>query len=195
MPIAVSLNLMLDRLSTLTQRGAAYEQLLSSIRLLQEALDRNTQGQPAWLEEQLSTQIATDLRPILMQLSYLQRAQQSHLQRLTNTITLMNPLMLRLREALTEVRNSSTFKELDSSTVEHNALERAARVETQIEQMQKTLLGQISTNVMHIDEHMQPTPRTSQAEFPQKSSQQQQMEAWQSRRNAGRNAPPSTQNW
>ncbi len=194
MPIAVSLNLMLDRLSTLTQRGAAYEQLLYSLRLLQEALDRNTQGQPLLLEEQLSTQIATDLRPILMQLSYLQRAQQSHLQRLTNTIASIHPLMLRLREALTEVRDSAAFKELDSSAVEHAALERAVRVEMQVEQMQKTLLDQVSTNVMHIDEHIKSAPRTNQADFPQKRSQQQQIDAWQRRRNVEGNIPPATQN-
>ncbi len=194
MPIAVSLNLMLDRLSTLTQRGASYEQLLYSLRLLQEALDRNTQGQPILLEEQLSAQIATDLRPILMQLSYLQRAQQSHLQRLTNTITSIHPLMLRLREALTEVRGSAVFNELDTSSVEHTALERAVRVEMQIEQMQKTLLDQVSTNVMRVDEHIKSTPHTNQAEFPQKRSQQQQIDAWQKRRNIEGNTFPSTQN-
>ena len=194
MPIEVSLNLMLDRLSTLTQRGAAYERLLYSIRLLQEALDRNTQGQPAWLEEQLSAQIATDLRPILMQLSYLQRAQQSYLQRLTSTVTSIHPLMLRLREALAEVKDSASFKELDLSSVEHTALERAVRVEMQIEQMQKTLLEQVSTNVMRVDEHIQSAPHINQVEFPQKWSQQQQIEAWQRRRNAEGNISPSTQN-
>ncbi len=195
LPIAVSLNLMLDRLSTLSQRGAAYEKLLYSIRLLQEALNRNTHGQPVWLEEQLSAQIVTDLRPILMQLSYLQRTQQSHLQRLTNTTTSIHPLMLRLREALSDVRNSAAFKELDPSSVEYAALERAIRVETQIEQMQKTLLEQISTNVMRIDEHMQSTPSMHQAEFPQKQSQQQYMEAWQNQRKVEGNIPPPARNW
>jgi len=194
MPIGVSLNLMLDRLSTLTQRGAAYEKLLYSIRLLQEALDRNTQEQATLLAEQIAPQIATDLRPIVMQLSYLQRTQQSHLQRLTNTIIAISPLMSRLREALAEVKNSLVFTELDQSASERMALERAVRVEMQIEQIQRTLLSQISPNATPIHEQTPPTPYTSQVRLSQKLSQHQQMEAWQRRKKAEGNVPPSPHN-
>lgn len=187
LPIAVSLNLMLDRLGSLTQRGAAYEQLLYNLRLLQEALNRLSQGQPLWPEEQLSPQIATDLRPIFIQLSYLQRTQQGHMQRLTNTVTSMNPLLQRLHEAL---------KELEGAPTERVALERAVRVEGQIEQMQRTLLGQIATNDTYIDEHFSPTRHTSQAELRQHHSQNQQQQGVEQRQwrgVEGRNIPRSPQ--
>ncbi len=139
MPIAVSLNLMLDRLSTLTQRAAAYEKLLHSVRRLQEALNKHTEGQPTWLEEGLFAQVDTDLRPILMQLSYLQRTQLSQQQRFSNIITGMYPLLTQLREALSEIRSSPLLKELSSSSVEYATLERAIRLEMQLEQMQKAI--------------------------------------------------------
>ncbi len=197
LPIAVSLNLMLDRLSNLTQRGAAYEQLLHNLRILQEALNRLSQGQPLWPEEQLSPQIATDLRPIFIQLSYLQRTQQGHMQRLTNTVTSMNPLLQRLHEALTEVTNTTYFKELEGATAERVAIERAIRVEGQIEQMQRTLLGQIATNDTYIDKRFSPTHHTSQPELRQPHFQNQQQhivsDLRQQKEAEGKNIPRSPQ--
>ena len=196
LPIAVSLNLMLDRLSSLTQRGAAYEQLLYNIRLLQEALNRISQGQPFRVEEQHMPQIATDLRPIFMQLSNLQRAQQGQLQRLGNSVTSMNPLLQRLHEALAEVRSSKHFNELEGATAERVALERAVRVEEQIEQMQKALLTQIASSATHVDEHLSTNPHIDQSALRHQSqSQQQQSETWQPPRRAGGiNIPRSSQN-
>src|SRR6266571_1234451 len=48
MPIAISFNLILDRLSTLTQRASEYDQILREYWLLQEAMNRLIHGMPAW---------------------------------------------------------------------------------------------------------------------------------------------------
>ena len=102
--------------------------------------------------------------------------------------------MSRLREALAEVKNSLVFTELDQSASERMALERAVRVEMQIEQIQRTLLSQISPNATPIHEQTPPTPYTSQVRLSQKLSQHQQMEAWQRRKKAEGNVPPSPHN-
>src|SRR5579859_6212516 len=110
LPIAISLNLMLDRLSALSQRGARYDHLAQECKMLQEAVERLGQGLPAISQQAL--QSTTDLRSTFLGLVYLQRLQESQSRRLESSLDSMNSLTRRLREALHEIRNSALFAEL-----------------------------------------------------------------------------------
>ncbi|MBE3559270.1 MAG: hypothetical protein IMW89_08600, partial [Ktedonobacteraceae bacterium] len=129
LPIAVSLNLMLDRLKALSERGARYDQLMREGRVLQEALARLAQGQSAFSDESQAAASAGELRPLFLGLIHLQRMQQNQWRRLTHRLEWMNNLTRRLGEALHELRHAALFKEAQegSASFERMTLERAAR--------------------------------------------------------------------
>jgi hypothetical protein len=148
LPIAISLNLMLDRLSSMTQRSARYEQLVQEGRMLQVAVERLGQGLPAWSPNQPAPQSQTELRSVFLGLVHLQRFQEGQWRRLSGTVDSMGNLVRRLREALAEVRRSSLFESNSQISFERMILDRALREVDLLDQQQKTLHTQ-STQLYH----------------------------------------------
>jgi hypothetical protein len=148
LPIAISLNLMLDRLSSMTQRSARYEQLVQEGRTLQVAVERLGQGLPAWSPNQPAPQSQTELRSVFLGLVHLQRFQEGQWRRLSGTVDSMGNLVRRLREALSEVRRSSIFEGSSQANFERMILDRALREVDLLDQQQKTLHTQ-STQLYH----------------------------------------------
>jgi hypothetical protein len=144
LPIAVSLNLMLDRLSAMSQRGIKYDQLIHESRMLQVALERLGQGLPAWSPNQPPPQSSTELRSIFLGVVHLQRFQESQWHRLSNALELMNTLIRRLREALSEIQRSAIFQEQGQTNFERMILERAMREVDLLDQQQRNLFNQSS---------------------------------------------------
>jgi hypothetical protein len=159
LPIAISLNLMLDRLSSMSQRGAKYDQLVQESRMLQVAVERLGQGLPAWAPNQPAPQSRTELRPVFLGLVHLQRFQEGQWRRLTGTIESMGNLVRRLRDALAEIRHSSLFEGQNQANFERMILERALREVELLDQQQKTLYSQ-STQLYH-DARTSNTPAPS----------------------------------
>jgi hypothetical protein len=148
LPIAISLNLMLDRLSSMTQRSARYEQLVQESRTLQVAVERLGQGLPAWSPNQPAPQSQTELRSVFLGLVHLQRFQEGQWRRLSGTIDSMGNLVRRLREALAEVRRSTIFEGNSQASFERMILDRALREVDLLDQQQKTMHTQ-STQLYH----------------------------------------------
>lgn len=148
LPIAISLNLMLDRLSSMTQRSARYEQLVQEGRTLQVAVERLGQGLPAWSPNQPAPQSQTELRSVFLGLVHLQRFQEGQWRRLSGTVDSMGNLVRRLREALAEVRRSTIFEGNSQVSFERMILDRALREVDLLDQQQKTLHTQ-STQLYH----------------------------------------------
>jgi hypothetical protein len=142
LPIAISLNLMLDRLSALSQRGSRYDQLVRECKTLQMAIERLAQGLPAWPPNQ-APQGSSELRSVFLGLVHLQRSQEGQWRRLANTLESMSGLIRRLYEALHEVKQSHVFADGQAS-FERMSIERMIREVELLEQQQRNLLGQIS---------------------------------------------------
>lgn len=144
LPIAVSLNLMLDRLSSMSQRGAKYDQLVQESRTLQVAVERLGQGLPAWSPNHPAPQSQTELRPVFLGLVHLQRFQEGQWRRLAGTVDSMGNLVRRLRDALSEIRHSVLFEGSSQANFERMILDRALREVDLLDQQQKTLHSQSS---------------------------------------------------
>jgi hypothetical protein len=142
LPIAVSLNLMLDRLNTMSQRGTRYDRLVQECNTLQEAVERLGQGLPAWSIPPQIGQRAPEVRSIYLGLSHIQRLQEGQWRRLAGTLEAICNLTRRLREALNEIRMSRLFSDPDSYSFERMVMERAIREADLLEQQQKSLLRQ-----------------------------------------------------
>ena len=160
LPIAVSLNLMLDRLSSLSHRGARYDQILQECKLLQDAVERLGQGLPALPENQTLAQSTTELRTVFLGLVHLQRLQENQSRRLTGTLESMNNLTRRLRDALIEIRRSSIFSEHGQASFERMILERVIREVELLEQQQHNLLGQAPHPNGRVELAATPAPHT-----------------------------------
>lgn len=142
LPIAVSLNLMLDRLSMQSQRGARYDQLVKECDSLQEAIERLGQGLPAWPTQLQVGQHSPEVRSIFLGLYHIQRLHEGHWRRLSSTLEAICNLTRRLREALNEIRASRIFSDPDMYSFERMIMERALRETDLLEQQQKSLLSQ-----------------------------------------------------
>jgi hypothetical protein len=172
LPIAISLNLMLDRLSAMSQRGAKYDQLVQENRMLQMAVERLGQGLPAWSPNQPPPQSKTELRPVFLGLVHLQRFQEGQWRRLSGTIESMGNLVRRLREALAEVRRSPLFEGSSQANFERMILDRGLREVDLLDQQQKTLYSQ-STQLYHdATSSDTPTPQNNHAHHLQSAREQ-----------------------
>lgn len=160
LPIAVSLNLMLDRLSSLSHRGARYDQILQECKILQDAVERLGQGLPALAENQTLSQSTTELRTVFLGLIHLQRLQENQSRRLTGTLESMSNLTRRLRDALIEIRRSSIFSDQGQASFERMILERVIREVELLEQQQHNLLSQTPHANGRVEAAATPAPQT-----------------------------------
>jgi hypothetical protein len=140
LPIAISLNLMLDRLSSLSERGSRYDQIVQDCRALQLAIERLGQGQPVLTNNQPPVN-HPELRALFLGLNHLQRAQDSQQRRQGTSVTTLNNLVRRFRESIYEVRRSPLFKDTSQVNFERMLLDRVIRELELMEQQMQNLLG------------------------------------------------------
>jgi hypothetical protein len=141
LPIAVSLNLMLDRLSALSERGAKYDQFAQESRVLQIAVERLGRGLPLWSTNQPAPQSTTELRLVFLGLTQLQHFHELQWHRQNFALAAMNSLTRRLRETLNELKRSHLFKDTGQANFERMALERALREVDLLDQQQCSVLS------------------------------------------------------
>lgn len=139
LPIAISLNLMLDRISALSQRGAKYDQLINECRLLQEGIERVGQGLPPWKTDQQLPQGAAELRSIYLGLAHVQRIQESQWRRVASALESMHSLAQRIQEALKEIKQSNMFDKEANASFERMIFERVIREVDLLKQQQVNL--------------------------------------------------------
>nr|BBH85883.1 hypothetical protein KTC_06340 [Thermosporothrix sp. COM3] len=140
LPIAISLNLMLDRLSAMSERGMRYDRLARDSREIQKALERIVQGQPAWTLDQPPPQSTSELRPIITGLIHLQRLLENQQRRQTSNLETMGNLLRRFRDSLYEVRRSPLFDQNGHASFERMLLDRMIRELDLLFQQQHSLL-------------------------------------------------------
>ncbi|HTK06175.1 MAG TPA: hypothetical protein VL485_03320 [Ktedonobacteraceae bacterium] len=152
LPIAISLNLMLDRLSSLSQRGARYDYLTQECRMVQAAVERLGQGLPAWSANEPAPQSNTELRSIHLGLMHLQRFYEGQWRRLTSAHESMGNLTRRIREALAEIRHAPLFQDTNRSNFERMILDRIIREIDLLEQQQRSVFVQASQSVARFEQ-------------------------------------------
>ncbi len=143
LPIAISLNLMLDRLSAIAQRGSKYDQIAYECGMLQEAIQRVGQGQAPWLPDQPTPQGAAELRAAANGLTYLYRLHEGQWRRLGSTVESIHRLTQHIRESLNEIRHSQVFSDNSPANFERMTLDRMIREAELLEQQQRSVLKQI----------------------------------------------------
>ncbi|GCE31150.1 hypothetical protein KDA_66340 [Dictyobacter alpinus] len=148
LPIAMSLNLMLDRISALSQRGAKYDQLTQECRLLQEGVDRLGQGLPPWSPNQQMPQGATELRSVYLGLAHIQRRQEGQWRRIAGALGSINNLTRRIHEALNEIKQSSLFTSQANANFERMVLDRVIREVDLLQEQQNNIMGQVSQSTL-----------------------------------------------
>lgn len=139
LPIAQSLNLMLDRLSSLTQKAADYDHFAAEMQMLQRAIERLVQGQLAWDKNQLPPPVSIITKPVLNALLYLQHSQENLRQRVSSTIATLLNYNGKANEALSELESSPFAHQLPPNARERVAIERARRMLQQEEVQLHTL--------------------------------------------------------
>lgn len=144
LPIAISLNLMLDRLSSLSQRGSRYDTIIQECRLLHEAIERVGQGQPPLPGNQQVNVSATEMRSAFLGLAHLHRIQENQWKRMGSTVESMASLTRRIRETLHEIRQSRIFSERAATGFEAMILDRVIREIDLLEQQEHTMSNQIT---------------------------------------------------
>lgn len=147
LPIAISLNLMLDRLSSMSQRGSRYDQMARDCGMLQEAIERIGQGQAPWPSDQQMPQSAAELRGAALGLTHLHRLHESQWRRLGSTLESMYNLTQRVRESLNEIRHSQAFSDNGPANFERMVLDRMIREADLLEQQQRSIIKQISSAI------------------------------------------------
>jgi hypothetical protein len=144
LPIAISLNLMLDRLSAMSQRGSKYDQIARECGMLQQAIERVGQGQAPWLPDQPIPQGTVELRAAAHGLTHLHRLHESQWRRLGSTLDSVHRLTRRIRESLNEIRHSQVFSDNGLANFERMALDRMIREADLLEQQERSVLKQIT---------------------------------------------------
>jgi hypothetical protein len=145
LPVAMSFNLMLDRLSTLAARVTEYDQLQREIQIAREGLERLAAGFAPWLDMQSAPRSVTPMGPVFLQMNQLHRSQQHLWRNLFNALESQSITLRRLRESLTEVWNTT-----DAS--QRVPLEWAARALDQLEKHHHQLLEQIRALSVRLDQ-------------------------------------------
>ena len=156
LPIAMSLNLMLDRISALSQRGARYDQLAQECRVLQEGVDRLGQGLPPWAPNQQMPQGAAEMRSVYLGLAHIQRRQEGQWRRISSALASINTLTSRILEALNEIKHSNLFQSQTNASFERMVLDRVIREVDLLAEQQNNIIGQVSNNTQR-DEHQRTT--------------------------------------
>jgi hypothetical protein len=152
LPIAISLNLMLDRLSALSQRGVRYDYLSQECRIVQSAVERLSQGLPAWSANEPAPQNNTELRSVHLGLMHLQRFYEGQWRRLSSAHEAMGKLTRRIHEALVEMRQTALFQNSAQSTFERMILDRIIREIDLLEQQQRSVLIQATQSVARFEQ-------------------------------------------
>ncbi|GCF06975.1 hypothetical protein [Dictyobacter arantiisoli] len=146
LPIAISLNLMLDRISALSQRGAKYDQLAQECRALQEGIDRLGQGLAPWPANQPMPQGATELRSVYIGLSHIQRRQENQWRRVGSALESLNNLTRRIQEALNEIKGSHLFSKQTNASFERMVLDRVIREVDLLHEQQRNIITQLASS-------------------------------------------------
>ncbi|BCL78376.1 hypothetical protein ccbrp13_08410 [Ktedonobacteria bacterium brp13] len=152
LPIAISLNLMLDRISALAQRGEKYDQLANECRTLQEGVERLGQGSAPWSEDQTMPRGATELRSVYLGLAHVYRMQESQKRRIAASMESMSKLTRRISEALSEIKRSHIFTKEENAGFERMVLDRVVREVDLLEQQQSNAISLLVHNREHVSQ-------------------------------------------
>ncbi|GCE16159.1 hypothetical protein [Tengunoibacter tsumagoiensis] len=170
LPIAISLNLMLDRISALSQRGAKYDQLLQDSKMLQAGVERLGQGQIPWSSEQQPPRSAAELHSIFMGIAHLHRMQTSQWNRFGGAIEYMRNLTRRIRESLFEFKQTSAITDLHPGSYERMSLDRMLREIDLLLQQQRSVLSQVTQVAQSAHSSTRSmTPQVAQEPFPEQA--------------------------
>lgn len=146
-PIAVSINLMLDRLGSIERQSIHYKQLMREFKLVQEAVERFEQGMSPWPASSLPTQCTSELQTIFICLLHMHTSQVSQWRNLGNSLDSLNRQTRRLRETLSKMKGFTLFSNPRSSSTEVAVLERALGEATTLEQQQQSMLSQFTQSI------------------------------------------------
>ena len=147
-PIAISINLMLDRLGSIEQQSIQYKQMMREFKLVQEAVERFEQGKSPWRASRPPEQCTLELQTIFVCLLQAHAGQVSHWRNLGNSLDSLNGQTRRLRETLSKMKRFTLFSNPGQhSSSEMAVLERALDEATTLEQQQQSMLSQFTQSI------------------------------------------------
>ncbi|MEO7019885.1 MAG: hypothetical protein ABI234_07020 [Ktedonobacteraceae bacterium] len=152
--VAVSVNLMIERLKHLALRANRYEQLIDESKELQQALEQLSRGTAAW-EGQTNLMSKTELRSLYFGIERLQHFQVSQWKSFLTTLERTVLPLGRLQVAWRSSRQSGEMQALEStvfrsseSTIQH------------VEQQLQKLIEQMRTVIERLEGNTTPQPFT-----------------------------------
>jgi uncharacterized membrane protein YfbV (UPF0208 family) len=146
-PIALSINLMLDRLSTIEQQSTHYKQLIREFKMVQEAVERFEHGQSPWPSNRPPAQSTSELQIIFVGLLHAYYSQTSQWRNLGNSLDSLNRLARHLRETLSKIKRFGLFANAGQPNAEMVVIERAISAATALEQQQQSVLNQVTQSM------------------------------------------------
>jgi len=164
MPLALSFNLMQERLSSLAQRTTHYDELLQEIQVARQLLEQLSSKTPKWPIDQIASSSKTELRTVFLALADLQRTQNNDWYRLQSAANFLQVRILRLYEVCTKLEKTAT-----------PALAEVFLEKTKLEGMQQTIMD-INEQVEQIVALLPPEYRQDPAhqQSPRQTTAEQQ---------------------
>ena len=146
-PIALSINLMLDRLSSIEQQSTHYKQLIHEFKMVQEAIERFEHGQSPWSSTHPPAQSTSELQTIFVCLLHAHYSQVGQWRNLGSSLESLNRLARRLHDTLSRMKRFSLFANPGQSNAEMAVIERAISEATILEQQQQSVLNQVAQSI------------------------------------------------
>jgi uncharacterized membrane protein YfbV (UPF0208 family) len=146
-PIALSINLMLDRLSSIEQQSTHYKQLVREFRMVQEAVERFEHGQSPWLSSHPPAQCTSELRTIFVCLLHAHYSQIGQWHNLKTSLDSHNRQVRHLQETLGKMKRFRLSANAGQSNAETAVIERAIGDAAILEQQQQSVLNQVTLSI------------------------------------------------
>ncbi len=147
-PIALSINLMLDRLTSIEQQSSHYKQLIHEFKMVQEAVERFERGQSPWMSSHPPAQSTSELQTIFVSLLHAYYSQAGQWRNVGNSLDSLNRLARHLRETLSKMRRFSIFANAGQSSAEMAVIEHALSEATMLEEQQQSVLNQVAQAII-----------------------------------------------
>jgi uncharacterized membrane protein YfbV (UPF0208 family) len=141
-PIALSINFMLDRLSSIEQQSTHYKQLMREFKMVQEAVERFERGQSPWPSNHPPAQSTAELRTIFLCLLHAYHSRVSQWRNLGISLDSLSGLARHLRETLSKMKRFGLFANAETAVIE-----RAIGEATLLEQQQQSVLNQVTQSI------------------------------------------------
>ncbi|HLZ56854.1 MAG TPA: hypothetical protein VKR06_07895 [Ktedonosporobacter sp.] len=145
--IAISLNMILEQLSSTTSQSARYKQLTHEFQMVQDAIKRFEQGLPPWSSSQPPLQSTAELQAIFHGLLHQYSHQRNQWHSLGSSLESAHKMAQHVRESLSKIRRSHPVASPAPSAGDNLNIALALKEVEALEQQQQQVLNRVTQSI------------------------------------------------